>query len=196
MLIITKKGKYIIPVRIDPLYKVVVQGRDWESFELGEFIVKYCRPTYKRVYYVPPKEQTAAILIFSERNRDEIKSHDSLLVWPPIALFGSQKQAEELIGRSFEPKMVFEGSDWLERIMNACEVALKEAEKENSRRGDYSALNCWIVFLTQDEFYDKGIGIDDDMVIGEYIKSKQLKEYFDELGITKELLAGEPNKEN
>ena len=178
MLIVTKNGKYIIPVRIDPLYKVVVQGREWESHELGEFIVKYCIQTYKRVYYVPPKEQTVAILIFSQRNRNEIKSHDSLLVWPPIALFGDKKEAEELLGRSFEPKMVFEGRDWLEKIITEYEIALEGAEETHYRRNDGYSLKGWIVFLTQDEFYEKGIGIDDDTVIDDYIKgSKPLKTY-------------------
>ena len=38
------------------------------------------------------------------------------------------------------------------------------------------------------------MGLDGDEVVGEHIvESKQLKEYFDELGLTKELLAGEPN---
>jgi hypothetical protein len=199
MLIITKKGKYIVRVVVIPVEKAGSEayGEEWDSPELGEFIAKYCIPTYKRGYFVPSKEQTAAILVFSKRKYDSTKSfsaHDSRLAWPPVALFGDKKEAEKLLGRSFEPKMVFEGREWLEKIINEYEVALKDAEETHYRRNDSSTLKGWIVFLTQDEFYDKGIGIDNDMVIGEYIKgSKPLKAYFDELGLTKELLAGEPN---
>jgi hypothetical protein len=106
-------------------------------------------------------------------------------------LFGDKKEAEKLLGRSFEPKMVFEGREWLEKIINEYEVALKDAEETHYRRNDSSALKGWIVFLTQDEFYWRGIGIDEKSVFGEYIiESKQLKAYFDELNLTKELLAG------
>jgi hypothetical protein len=50
-----------------------------------------------------------------------------------------------------------------------------------------------IVFMTQEKDYWKEIGIDANTVYDDYIKSEQLKAYFDELGITKELLAGKPN---
>lgn len=192
MLIDTKKGKYIIPVRTELFHQVIVSGREWDSHELGEFIVKYCDTYYGPFYFIPPKEQTIAILLFFEQKHEN--GHDSMLIWPPIALFGDKKEAEKLLGRSFEPKMVFEGRDWLEKIIDAFGIALKEAKEANYVRNDSAALKEWIVFLTQDEFYWKGIGIDDGMVISEYIKgSKELKKYFDELGITKELMAGEPN---
>jgi hypothetical protein len=200
MLIVTKKGRYIVRVVVIVFERVgrEAYGEEWDSPELAGFIAKYCMPTYKRSYFVPPKEQTVATLIFSKREYDPTHNfgpHDSRLAWPPAALFGDKKEAEKLIGRSFEPKMVFEGSEWLEKIVNEYEIALKDAEKEHYRRKEGYSPKGWIVFLTQDEFYWRGIGIDDDTVIGDYIKgSKPLKAYFDELGITKELLAEEPNK--
>jgi hypothetical protein len=200
MLIVTDKGNYIVHIDTD-ISKVAgpkVYGEEWMSRELGEFIVKYCKLGYERWCFVPPKEQTVAILIFSERKYDPMKSfgaHDSQLIWPPVALFGDKKEAEKLLGRSFEPKMLFEGRDRLEKIITEYEIALKDAKETHYRRNDSSTLKGWIVFLTQDEFYWKGIDIEDDTVIGEYIiGSKQLKVYFDELGLTKELLAEEPNK--
>ncbi len=199
MLIVTKKGKYIVRVMVILPTETGPEayGEEWDSPELGEFIAKYCTPSRKRAYFVPPKEQTVAILIFSKREYDPTHNfgpHDSRLAWPPVALFGDKKLAKELIGRSFEPKMTFEGRERLDKIIDAYGTALKEAEKEHYRRKEGYSPKGWIVFLTQDEFYWRGIGIDDDTVIGDYIKgSKPLKTYFDELGITKELQAGEPN---
>jgi hypothetical protein len=193
MLIVTKKGKYIVHVDADPFFRKVVEGREWESPELGEFIAKYCIPAYKRNYFIPSKEQVVAIAIFSYRHRKDRR--DSQLVWPPVALFGDKNEAEKLLNRSFEPKMIFEGRGWLEKIVDAHETAFREAREANYRIEDSAILKNWIVFLTQDKFYWEGIGIDDDLVVGEYIKeSKQLKTYFDEIGLTKELLAGEPNE--
>jgi hypothetical protein len=196
MLIVTSKGNYIVHINTD-ISKVAgpkVYGLEWMSHELGEFIVKYCIPSDERWYFVPPEEQTVAILIFSERKYDPMKglsAHDSQIAWPPIALFGDKKLAEKLMGRSFEPKMIFEGRAWLEKIVDAYEIALKQAKELHYRRKDIYTLKGWIVFLTQDEFYWKGIGIDENSVFEDYIiESKQLKAYFDGLGLTKELLAG------
>lgn len=182
MLIVTGKGNYIFP------------EEDCMSDKLGNFLVKYGVPGNERWYFVPPKEQTVAIAIFSNRHpKDRL---DSGIVWPPIALFGDKRLAEELMGRPFEPKMVFDGREWLEKIVDAYEIASKDAEKARDRKDDSSTPTSkhWIVFLTQDEFYWRGIGIDDDKVIGGYmVGSKQLKSYFDELDLTKELSAKEPN---
>jgi hypothetical protein len=199
ILIVTKKGKYIIhaETNISQVTEPEVYGREWESQELGGFFVKYCMPADKRGHFVIPEEHPVAILIFSDRNRDEISSNDSLIVWPPVVLFGDKKEAEKLLNRSFEPKITFEGHEWLDKILAAYEIALKDAKEKHYRSDDIYAFKGWIVFLTQDEFYWGGIGIDERTVFGSYIiESKQLKEYFDEIGLTKELLAGEPNKEN
>ena len=122
-------------------------------------------------------------------------AHDSRLAWPPIALFGDKKEAEELLGRSFEPKMIFKGREWLGKMIDEYEVAMKDAEEKRWREEDDHPCKGYIVFLTQDEFYWKEIGVYGNPVFGGYItESKLLKEYFDELGITKELSAGEPNE--
>ena len=205
MLIVTDKGKYVVHVEVDisTVARSTVHGEEWMSYELGEFLTKWCFPDIKYKYVVPPKEQTVAILLISKGT--------ALLVSPPIALFGDKKLAEKLIyvdkneaekisGRSLEPKMVFEGPVWLEKIMDSYEIAAKEAEKREKEKkesyypGDIYALDARIVFITRDGFYWKGIGITENIVFDDYIKSEKLKMYFDELGLTKELLAGEPNK--
>jgi hypothetical protein len=93
-----------------------------------------------------------------------------------------------------EPKKILSGREWLEKIMDAYEIAFKEAEE----RDEFPFKNYYrsgkIVFMTQEKHYSKGIGIDANSVFDGYIKSEQLKKYFDELGLTKELLAGEPNE--
>lgn len=193
MLIVTDKGKYIVHVETDisKVARAKVYAEEWKSYELGKFLVKYCIPDHEYKYVVPPKEQTVAILLVS--------NDTTLFVSPPIALFGDKKLAEKIIGNSLEPKKVFEGRAWLEKIINAYEIAAKEAEdrekekKESYYPGDIYSLDGRIVFITRDGFYWKGIGIRKNTVYDDYIESEQLKAYFDELGLTKELSAGKPN---
>ncbi|MBN2019507.1 MAG: hypothetical protein JW749_04710 [Sedimentisphaerales bacterium] len=207
MLVVTKKGKYIFHVEtnISTEYSPNVYGDDWVSYELGEYL-KECglRSTN---YFVPPKEQTVVIALFSNRKR--------CVPWfglPPVVLFGDKKPAEDLLypsmieagkpaGRPAEPNMVFEGRDWLEKIVDAYEIVFKEAEEKNFRSNQHCDNYGWIVFVTQDWFYWKEICIGENAVYGYYyMPSEQLKAYFDELGITKDLLevkpaAAEPNSE-
>lgn len=205
MLIVTDKGKYIVHVETD-ISKVArskVYGEEWTSYELGKFLVQYCFPEHEYQYVVPPKEQTVAILL--------VPQGTAPLVSPPVALFGDKELAEKRIyvdrneaekatGKPLEPKMLFEGRFWLEKIMDAYEVAAKQAKerekekKESYYPGDIYALDGRILFITQDEFYWKGIGISENTVYDDYIKSEQLKAYFDELGLTKTLLAEQPSK--
>jgi hypothetical protein len=63
---------------------------------------------------------------------------------------------------------------------------LKEV-KENKLDIPIGDWRWRIVFVTAKRGYD-------DMVYDLYIESGLLKQYFDELGLTKELLAGEPNE--
>ena len=203
MLVVTDNGKYIAHVETDisGVARAKVYGEEWVSYELGEFLYKIGFPCPEYKYYLPAKEQTVAILIAA---RGEFIS-------PPVAVFGDIKLAEKVIdidkraaeqiaGRQLEPKRVFEGRDWLEKIMDAYEVAAKQAKerekekKESYYPGDIYALDGRILFLTRNESYWKGIGISENAVYDDYIKSEQLKAYFDELGLTKELLATEPNK--
>jgi hypothetical protein len=48
------------------------------------------------------------------------------------------------------------------------------------------------VFMTFDKNYWKEIGISENAVYDDYIKSDHLKAYLDELGLTKDLIAGNP----
>jgi hypothetical protein len=111
-----------------------------------------------------------------------------------LCRFGVETRIEgkEIItGTELKPKKIFEGRDWLEKIMDAYEIALKEAEeKEKYYPGRPDSFNAAIVFMTQEGDCWKQIGIDENSVSDDYIKSQRLKEYFDELGLTKELLAG------
>jgi hypothetical protein len=217
--IVTDKGKYIFPVETDisGVNRGHVQGREWASSELGEFLYKIGFPSPEYKYELPAKEQTVAILISA---RGEF-------IYPPVAVFGDIKLAEKVIdidkraaeyivGRPLGPKMVFEGRDWLEKIMSAYEVAYKQAEERNKGKirayypGDPHNFDGKILFITRHELRGKRIGINEDVVYHEasqkgisisgntvyddYIKSNELKAFFDELGLTKELLAGEPNK--
>jgi hypothetical protein len=161
----------------------------------------YFDDSYK--YFIPPADKTAAILFYPMFQKRDVNT--------PVALFGDKElaekriyldrnEAEKAMGRSLEPKMLFEGRTWLEKIVDAYEIAAEEARqkkkegKEAYYPGDIYALDARILFITPDEFYWKGIGISNNAVYDDYIKSEQLKTYFDELGLTKELLATEPNE--
>lgn len=218
-LIVTEKGKYMFNVHahIGGATRSHVHGRQWTSYELGEYLYKIGFPSPEYKYELPAKEQTVAILISA---RGEF-------IYPPVAVFGDIKLAEKVIdidkraaeyivGRPLGPKMVFEGRDWLEKIMSAYEVAYKQAEERNKGKirayypGDPHNFDGKILFITRHELRGKRIGINEDVVYHEasqkgisisgntvyddYIKSNELKAFFDELGLTKELLAGEPNK--
>ena len=205
MLIVTDKGKYIVHVETDisTVARPKVYGEEWRSYDLGRFVAQYCFPEHEYQYVVPPKEQTMAILLVSQGT--------ALPLSPPVALFGDKElaekrmyldrtEAEKAAGRSLEPKMLFEGRIWLEKIVDAYEVAVKEAQAKKKEKkepyypGDIYALDARILFITPDEFYWKGIGIRDNVIYDDYIESEQLKAYFDEIGLTEELLRAEPNK--
>lgn len=224
MLIVTDKGKYIIPAETD-ISEVAgpkVYGEEWVSYGLGKFLAKYCFPDIEYNYLLPTKEQTVAILlytpkfshplaIFGDKNLAEkllfeakfsdetngIKGIGELYKFTRLRKFGikTKKEAGEIVvGKELEPKKTFEGRDWLEKIMEAYKIALKEAEKKEKYYPGIDNSLGRIVFMTRDRDYWKEIGISDNTVYDDYIESEQLKAYFDELGLTKELLAGEPNK--
>jgi hypothetical protein len=130
-------------------------------------------------YFVPTADETVAILL--ERSWNDT-----------AALIGDKKETEKIMGGLLEPEKVIEGRDWLVKIVNAYEVALKNAkEKEYCRDRGNEDRRIW--FITLKKVYIREIGIDKDTVYDNYMESEQLKEYFDELSLTKELLAGEPN---
>ena len=83
-----------------------------------------------------------------------------------------------------------EGPQWLEKIMDAFETALKEArEKEKYYPGDPDVYDARIVFMTRDDDCWKWIRIDNNSIYDDYIKSEQLKKYFDELDLSAEIFA-------
>jgi len=223
MLIVTDKGKYIVHVETDisEVAGPKVYGEEWTSYELGKFLAKCCFPNLKYKYILPPREQVVAILLyppkfspplaffgdkklaekllFETRFLDDpngIKGIGSLYKLTRLRTFGVETRIEgkEIItGNKLKAKHTFEGRSWLEKIMDAYEIALKEAEeKEDYYPGRPDHFDARIVFMTQDGDCWKEIGIDENAVFDDYIKSEQLKAYFDELGLTKELLVGEP----
>ena len=223
MLIVTGKGKYIVHVETDisKVAGPKVYGEEWRSYELGKFLAKYCCPGLEYEYVFPPKERVVAILlyppefspplvIFGDKKLAEkllfeteflddpngIKGLGDLYLLTQLRTFGVETRTEagELFtSNELKPKKVFEGRVWLEKIMDAYEVALKEAEKkEKYYPGGPDPFDARIVFMTREKNHWKEIGIDENTVFDDYIKSEQLKAYFDELGLTKELSTGEP----
>jgi len=212
MVIITDKHKFIIPVECG---SKAVYGWDWTSKELRKKlwewgydhkVYKYDLPSAEQVVAIllyPPKlslplaffgdKKLAEKLLFEPQIRDEpngIKGIANLYKFARLREFGFESNSNKL-----ESKKIFEGRDWLDKIMDVYEVALEQAiEREKYFPMELDSAVGRIVFITQDGFYWKGIGISENTVYDDYIKSEQLKAYFDELGLTKELLAGEPNK--
>ncbi len=184
MLIVTKKGKYIVHAEIDNSSIVPsVRGETWESKELKKYLDK-CG-LIKGAYFVPPKEQVVSIVVFPYSQNPR---NSRLLDFNPVALFGDKKTTEKLFSRPLEPKMIFEGRDELEKIVDEYNTALR------GRKQPTSDEYC-LIFVTQDWFYWKLICLDANSVYDGYMISESLKAYFDELGLTDELSAIEPNKE-
>jgi len=221
MSLITDKHIFVVPVEINDK---AVYGLDWTSKELRKQLWKwgYGHKVYK--YDLPSKDQAVAVLlyphpyeaipplaIFGDKKLAEklifepdvkdpngIKGLADLYKFARLREFGVKMKKEVgkyIFDKELEPDQIFGGRIWLEKIVDAYEAALKEAEK----REKYFPMELdnsvgRIVFMTQDGDCWKGLGIDENTVFDDYIKSEQLKAYFDELGLTKELLAGEPNK--
>jgi hypothetical protein len=152
--------------------------------ELG--FIPHIRPSRADKYFVPPKDKTVAIFLFSSE----------YYMSRPVAIFGDKKVGEKLLygdkkflfGESHEPERVFEGRKWLEKIMDAYEVVLKQA-KEDKKEKVYQR-NGSIVFLTRDEGYIRGFDVGEDTIYDDVAESNLLKTYFDKLGITRKLLGG------
>ncbi len=220
MIIITDEHKFIIPVEVgeDAVYSL-----DWTSKELRKQLWKWgCdHKVYK--YDLPSKEQVVAILLyppedslplaifgdkklaeeilfeFREVNETEhIKGMEKLYKLAKLRQFGVKirKEGKEVVASNeLEPRKIFRGREWMEKIIDAYEIAFKEAENG----GKYFPMELdnpvgRIVFMTQDKDYWKEIGIDANAVFDDYIKSELLKKYFDELGLTGELSVTNPNK--
>jgi hypothetical protein len=221
MKIITDKHKFLMPIdwQSDVVYSYRWESRELRKqlWKWGFPDSNGAVQEYK--YFLPTKEQTVAVLlyhrmispplaifgdkklaeklVFEPNVRDDpngIKGIAGLYKAAQLRMFGVQSRKENgkiITSNELKPNKVFEGRDWIEKIMDAYDVALKEAEE----REKYFPMKLnnsvgRIVFMTQDGNYWKQIGIDSNTVYDDYIKSAQVKAYFDELGLTKELLAG------
>jgi hypothetical protein len=154
MLIVTKKGKYIVHAGID---FSSVYRKSWDSHKLKEYFDKCGLIDGRR--FVPPKEQIVSIVIFPPPE-DIRPRHSHLLDYNPVALFGDKKITEKLFGKTLEPKMIFEGRDKLEKIVDEYNSASKE--------GKILSDQYFLIFVTQDWFYWKDIYLDANAVYGSY----------------------------
>jgi len=185
MRIVTDKGIYAIPVDWNDR---TIYSNGWTSPKLRKKMIEWGiarEHVYK--YVLPPKEQTEAIILYPSPESNSPIEH-------PVAIFGNKELAKERIFGidsskvKFEPKKMFEGRQWLEKIMDAFKQAEEKGAYDPGRIKRYDAK---ILFITRDKDYWKGICIGKNTVYDDYIKSKQLKAYFDELRLTKELLTAE-----
>ena len=110
MLIVTKKGKYIVNAGIEDSS---IYGRNWRSKELK------CKLNLG-ASFVPPKEQIVSIVIFPPTQNPR----ERLLDYEPVALFGDKKMTENLFGKPLEPKLTFEGREELEKIVDEYKTIL------------------------------------------------------------------------
>ncbi|MFA7486214.1 MAG: hypothetical protein WCZ89_09330 [Phycisphaerae bacterium] len=152
--------------------------------------------------FIPLKGEIIAILIYSGY------CSKNFLMTPPLALlgnknltekllYGDKKFIEKLSGQNLDPKKIFEDANWIEKIRDAYKTAIQEAEGQKSiHEINYEGIGD-IIFLTLNKGYIKPILINTNAVLDGYMESEQLKKYFDELGLTEELLAlpKEPNQE-
>jgi hypothetical protein len=224
MLITTNKGKYIVWVftEIKDTNRPVVSGEDWGGVELGRFIAKYCCPDYDYKYSIPLKKDIIAIMLYPREysgplafwgdkklaeklifdpnvteNPNGVRGIADLYRFGRVKTFGTEVREEKgkyVWDKELKAKKTFEGRQWLEKIMDAFETAIKEAEeKEKYYPGSTIPFNAKIVFMTRDSECWKEIVIGKSDVCDDYIKSEQLKAYFDQLGLTKDLLSGTSN---
>jgi len=224
MLVVTPKGKYIVwaQTEIKDTNRPIVYGEDWGSYELGRFLAKYCVPDYEYKYSIPPKKDVIAIMLYPKEFSPPLalfgdKKLAEKLIFDPnvkdnpkgligladlykhgrVRTFGIETRKEKgkyVWDKELKTKKTFEGRQWLEKIMDAFEIAIKEAEeKEKYYPGSPISFNARVVFMTRDSECWKEIVISKSTIYDDYIKSEQLKAYFDELGLTKDLLNGTSN---
>lgn len=221
MLIVTDKGKYIVHVETDisEVASAEVYGQEWRSYELGKFIAKHCFPNIEYKYSFPQKEQVVAVLVYPPKFSPplaimgDLKKAEKLLFekefpesngihgiaglykFTRLRTFGietKEKDGKFITVNEIKPKKVF-GQEWLEKLIDAYEIAIKEAEAKEKYYPGLDYFNARIVFMTQDKDYWKEIWIGKDIICDDYIESKQLKDYFDEIGLTPMLFDSESN---
>jgi hypothetical protein len=202
---ITSKKGYSINIGIDEDENTVC-NRDMESGLLKKYFDEIgltdellaARPKFEMVYagthFIPRLEKIVSILLYRANGYD---------VNNPIALIGDRELTEKLIGYSLEPKISIEGREWLGKITNAYSIARKEFEDKKFHHDPKylkfiekhkfikEGEGIRIIFVIKKLGYRKVMGIDENAVYDTYMESPLLKSYFDELGLTKELLSGE-----
>lgn len=222
MKIVTNKGKYLVSAQahISEVGVSYVCGINWKSYELGRLLAKSRYPDGYD-YALPAKEDVVAIVLFSRLGEPPLalfgdkKEADKLLFHPPfskddpngitisapnlnrILRFGIQYREENgklVWDNEIKPKHILEGHLWIEKIMDAFETALREAKEREKYYPAYLDSNAQMIFMTRDGDFSKRITIDENSVSDDYIKSEQLKEYFDELGLTAEIAAERSEK--
>jgi|GEM_PF-3237550 len=157
------------------------------------------RPKFEMVYagthFTPKLEKTVSILLY------HVDSND---MNTPVALLGDKDLTEKLMGHSLNPKILVEGREWLGKIINAYNIDRQEFEDKKFHHDPnylkftekHKFINkegrFKIVFAANRLGYKKVMGIEDNTICDLYMESDKLKTYFDELGLTKELLTEKP----
>lgn len=219
MLIVTNRGQYMAQIGMDSseISGPMIYGEEWKSNELGKFLAKHCFPDLEYEYTIPPKEQVVAILlyaaesslplaIFGDKKLAEEILFDTDFSDDPNG-FGGIKKLYKLIrlyrfgveveigkegtitNNKLESQRLFEDYEWLEKIMDAYEIAVENAKGREKYYPGLKSFDARIVFMTLYKDYWKEIVITENTVSDDYMRSPQLKGYFDELGLTEELLA-------
>jgi len=202
-----------IETDIKNAYQPKAYGEDWESNELARFLAKYCCPDCEYTYSFPAKKDVAAILLYPQKKSrplalwgdkklaeqlvfdpnikedpQRIKGIVDLYMLTRVLMFGTEVRKENgksVWDKELKPEKLFERRQGLEKIMAIYETAIQEAKKKDRYYpNDGIPYNARIVFLTQSGDYWKYIIIDKEDVCDDYIQSKELKVYFDELGLT------------
>jgi hypothetical protein len=221
--IITNKHKFFMPAEWD---NKRVYSYWWKSRELRKQLWKWGFPDINGLdeeynYSLPQKEETIAILlypgkignpplvlfgdkglaeqfVFGDNFVNQIASDKlhELAAMRALGIKREKNNGETTFDKHFDAQKIIPGREWIDKIMYAYEISLKEIEKkEKYFPEDMDSFNNRILFITKERVYWKGISIDANSVYDDYIRSERLKAYFDELGITKELLEGHQKAE-
>jgi hypothetical protein len=91
-------------------------------------------------YFAPSADETVAILLYTWQKDHKLDYN------APVALVGNMEEAKKITNRPLGPKKLIEGRNWLEKIMNAYEVALKDANEREFRGNGIS--DGYIFFIT------------------------------------------------
>ncbi len=152
---------------------------------LMQSCVKSVEVVYLEKYSPPPADENiVAVGVYDVGEIEECNTCPIDCNCPLMMLIvGDKAKAAKSIGKSIEPWKLVEDNNLLSDIVNEYIRALREAKEKNLQQ--WSTRHRRIAFITQDKVYIRDFNIDreDGFVFDSYMKSKQLFEYFKELGL-------------